>query len=153
MDPSLQNIATYNIFKNSILKLMRPSPNKIFHCHNPKRIKLVKRLRLGLSHLRKHNFKHSFQDTLNPLCSCGLNIETTSHYFLQCPWFHTEQFTLLNNMKEINSTISKKSQSVVTRILLYDNKSFKDEVNSLILNATTDFVLSTNRFDEPLYLL
>ena len=36
---------------------------------------------------------------------------------------------------------------------LHGNESFKDEVNLLILNTTTDFVLSTNRFDEPLYLL
>ena len=46
-----------------------------------------------------------------------------------------------------------KSDSVLTRILLYGNESFKDEVNLQILNATIDFVLSTNRFDEPLYLL
>ena len=24
-----------------------------------------------LSHLRDHKFKHSFQNTLNPLCICG----------------------------------------------------------------------------------
>ena len=40
------------------------------------------RLRLGVSHLREHKCKHSFQDTLNPLCSCELNIESTSSYFL-----------------------------------------------------------------------
>ena len=39
----------------------------------------------------------------------------------------------------------------MTRILLYGNESFKDEVNLLILNATIDFVLFTNRFVEPLY--
>ena len=38
-------------------------------------------------------------------------------------------------------------------ILLYGDESFKDEVNLLILNATIDFVMSTNRFDESLYLL
>ena len=85
LDPSLRNSTSYNVFKNSILKFIRPSPNKIFQCHNPKGIKLVTRLRLGLSHLREHKFKHSFQDTLNPFCSCGLDIETTSHYFLHCP--------------------------------------------------------------------
>ena len=105
------------------------------------------------SHLREHKFKHSFQDTLKTLCSCGVDIENTSHYFLQCPLFHAEWSSLLNNINEIHSTIFKKSDSVVTRILLYGNKSFKDEVKLLILNATIDFVLSTNRFDEPLYLL
>ena len=51
LDPSLRNSASHNVFKNSILKFMRPSPNKIFQCHKPKGIKLVTRLRLGLSHL------------------------------------------------------------------------------------------------------
>ena len=37
---------------------------------------------------------------------------------------------------------------MVTRILLWDGESFKDEVNLLILNASIDFVLPKNRFDE-----
>ena len=60
---------------------------------------------------------------------------------------------MLNNINEINSIIINKSQQFVTRILLLGDYSFKDEVSLLILNATIDFILSTNRFDEPLYLL
>ena len=134
LDPSLRNSASYNVFKNSILKFIRPSPNKIVQCHKPKGIKLVTRLSLGLSHLQEYEFKHSFQDILNPLCSCGLDIETTSHYFLHCPLFHAEQSTLLNNITETDSTIFNKSESVVTHILLYGDESFKDEVNLLMLN-------------------
>ena len=141
VDPSLRNSASYNVFKNNILKFIRPSPDKIFQCHNRNGIKLVTRLRLGLRHLRAHNFKHSLQDIRNPLCSCGLDIETTS------------QPHLLNNINEMDSRIFNKSDSVVTCILLYGEESFKDEVNLLILNAAIDFALSTNRFDEPLYLL
>ena len=111
---------------------------------------MVTRLRLDLSYLLEHKFKYSFQDSLNPLCSCGLDVETTSHDFLHCPWFHAEQSTLLNNINEIYSTILNKSESVVTGTLLYGDKSSMDEVNLLILNATILFVLSTNRFDEPL---
>lgn len=33
-------------------------------------------MHLGLSHLREHNFKHCFQDCLNPICACGYEIET-----------------------------------------------------------------------------
>ena len=66
--------------------------------------------------------------------------------------FYAERSTLLNNINEIDSTIFNKSDSVVTLILLYANESFKGEVNLLILNATIDLVLSTNRFAEPLYL-
>ena len=37
-----------------------------------------------MSRLRKHKFNHNFQNciTVNPLCSCGMDIETTSHFFL-----------------------------------------------------------------------
>ena len=69
------------------------------------------------------------------------------------PREHAERSTLLNNMKEIYSTIFNKSESVVTGILLYGDLSFKDKVTLLILNAAVDFVLSTNRFDEPFSLL
>ena len=122
----LRNSASYNVFKNNILKFIRPSPNKIFQCHNPKGIKLVSRLKLGLSHLREYKFKRSLQDTLNPLCSCEVDIETTSHYFFHCSLFHAERSTLLNNVNEIDSTVFNKSDPVVTRILLYGNESFKD---------------------------
>ena len=56
-------------------------------------------------------------------------------------------------MKEIDSALLNKSESVETRILLYGDESCKDKVNLLILNATIDFVLSRNRFNKPLYLI
>ena len=45
-------------------------------------------LRVGLSHLRDHKFKPSFLDTLNPICTCGFDIETLNHFFLRCPRFN-----------------------------------------------------------------
>ena len=62
-----------------ILASKKPSANSTFHCHSPDGLKLITRLRLGLSHLRFHKFKHNFQDTLNPICRCG-TAETTIHY-------------------------------------------------------------------------
>ena len=58
-------------------------PQIIFYdCHNPKGIKFITRLRLCLSHLREHKFKHSFQDTMNPLCNCGQGIESSTNFFI-----------------------------------------------------------------------
>ena len=82
LEPRLR---TYGTFKNTILKFLRPSPNSVFKCHNPQGIKFLTRLRLGLSHLREHKFKHSFQDSLNPLCKCGFDVKSTSHFLLHCP--------------------------------------------------------------------
>ena len=87
-----------NIFKKSILKFIRPSQNRVYNCHNPKGIKLLTRLRVGLSHLREHKFKHSFQDTFNSICNCDEHIETSSHYLLHCPDYLQESMTLLNTV-------------------------------------------------------
>ena len=49
LDKSIMNSESFSIFKKNILKFIRPSPNSIFNCHNPKGAKLLTRLRLGLS--------------------------------------------------------------------------------------------------------
>ena len=40
---------------------MRTKPNSIFDCYNLKGLKLTTGLRPDLGHLRKHNFKNTFQ--------------------------------------------------------------------------------------------
>ena len=74
LDKSIRNSESFSIFKKNILQFIQPSPNSIFNCHNPKGVKLLTRLRLGVSHLRDHKFKHSFQDSLNPICNCGTDV-------------------------------------------------------------------------------
>ena len=55
------------------------------HCHIPDGLKLI--TRLGLSHLRFHEFKHSFQDTLNPSCSIMALSKQPFSTFLIVPIF------------------------------------------------------------------
>ena len=84
LDHNKINSSSFNIFRKSILKFIWPSTNSFSNSHNPKGIKFVTRLRLGLNHLRKHKLKHSFQDSLNLSCNCGLDIGSTAHYLRQC---------------------------------------------------------------------
>ena len=105
LDSNICNLDSYNVFKKHILKFIGPSPNSVFDCHNPKGIKLLSRIRLGLSHLCEHKFKHSFQDTLNPICICGKDIETPCHYPLACPNYDVERNTLLSNLRQIAPNI------------------------------------------------
>ena len=84
-DPNLRKPKSISVFKEKILNFIRPPPNSFFD-HNPKGIKLITRLRLGLNHLREHKFKHRFQDTINPLCNYGQDIESSTHFFLHCPF-------------------------------------------------------------------
>ena len=90
LDKRIRNSEGFSIFKKNILQFIRPSPSSIFNCHNPKGVKLLTRLRLGLSHLRDHNFKHSFQDSLNPICNCGTDVETTTQYLPSFFWWKVD---------------------------------------------------------------
>ena len=81
IDPNLRNSKGISVFKEKLLTFIQPSPNCLLKIHNPKEIKLITRLRLGLSHLREYKFKHKFQDTINPLCNCGQDIESITHFF------------------------------------------------------------------------
>ena len=99
------------------MKFIRPKTNR-----NAKGIKLLTRLRLGLSHLREHKFKHNFQDCLNPLCLCGNEMEKSTHHLLHCPTYTNERLTLLNKIKSINRSILESSDAAVTKLLhLGDN--------------------------------
>ena len=57
LDWEIKNSESIVTFKKRILSFIRPSANSTFNCHNPRGIKLLSRLRLGLSHLREHEFK------------------------------------------------------------------------------------------------
>ena len=109
-----------------------------FNCHNPKGIKFITRLRLGLSHLREHKFKHSFQDSLNPFCSRGLDIESTAHFLLHCPTHITERHTLLSTIENIDNNLLDLYEPVLIRTFLFGSNSFDADANTNILNTTID---------------
>ena len=131
--------------------MIRPSPNSFFNCHNPNRIKLITRLRLGLSHLREDKFKHGFQDTINPLCNCGQDIESSTHFFLRCPFFINERRTLLNTIHSLDSKLLDCTDYDLTQALLFGNTSQISSNNFKIIHASIDYILSSKRFDEPLF--
>ena len=42
-------------------------------------------------------------------------------------------------------------EPVLIRTLLFGSNSFDTDANTNVLNATTEYILSTKRFDEPLF--
>ena len=150
LDSNIRNSESLISFKSKVLKFIRPSENSVFLCNNPKGIQLLTRLRPGLSHLRDHKFKHNFQDTLNPICNCGEDIETLCHYFLNCSLYTNERLTLLNVIQDIDNSILEIADSHIVEVLLYGRTFLYISCNTNILDATTDFLLETKRFDERL---
>ena len=116
----IKNSESIVTLKERIVSLIKPSVNSTLNCHNTRGIKLLSRLRLGLSHLREHKFKHSFQDSLNPFCSCGKGeVETSSHYLLHCSNYSEERLALLNTIKNIDMSILQQSDLKFTSVLLF----------------------------------
>ena len=129
----------------AILKFIRPSPNSIFDCRNPKGICLITRLTLGLCRVRNHRFKHSSQDTLNPLCTCANDVESRKHFPLHCLQFVNERRTFLSNSGNFNYNLLENVSSVLTQTLVFGNMSLNLSDNSRTL------IFSTKRFNEPLF--
>ena len=106
-------------FRNSLLKICRPVQNSIFKVFNPFEIKFLTRLRLGLSHLNEHKFKPNFQNCLNPLCSCCLEVESTIHFFLHCHFFDKFWQIFLETVEKIIKDISHLSDDLLVNQLMY----------------------------------
>ena len=87
LNSNMRKSASLNTFKKKFLIFMRPCANSIFDIHNPLGIKLLTRLRLSFSYLHEHKFRHCFHETLNHLCECGKDVESTMHFFLHCTNF------------------------------------------------------------------
>ena len=82
----------------------------------------------------------SFQDSINFPCSCSLDVESTVHYFLHCPLFTIERYTLLNTISQIDNKLLESNESNLTQNLLFGDPSTDREINTETLNATVNYV-------------
>ena len=150
LDKNISSSESFALFKKIVLQFIQPTANRTFNYHNPIWIKLITRLRLGLSHLGDHKFKYNFLDCLNLVCCCGKDIETTVHYLLHCPVFSDERLIFFSNIRSIYENVLSGSDSRIFETLLFGISSFNNTKNTSILNTTIDYILSTKRFDVPL---
>ena len=150
LDIDIWKSDSISIFKKHIHKTIRPLPNKVSNSRNPQGLKLLTRLRLGLSHLRYQELKQNFLDNINSLCSCGSDIGKTLHFFLYCPNFMECRNTLLSKISEINSDLITRNDLVLIETLLFGDNSFSQYDNSGTLDATIAFIVTSKRFDDPL---
>ena len=112
-----------------------------------KGIKLSTRLRVGFSHLKKHKFRRNFVDAINPLCSCENFVESATHFFLHCTHFSSQRLTFNNIIKDLDKRIFDKNDSLVTQTLLFGDEKLSITDKKSILEATIQFLISSERFD------
>ena len=90
----------FSVFKNYLLNEIRSKPSPLYSIHNPSGIKLLTKLRLGLSYLNEHKFNHNFNDCVNSFCTCSLEPESTS--FLHCHYYNAIQSILFEGLNSVD---------------------------------------------------
>ena len=124
--------------------------NLYIQIHNPVGIRLLTCLRLGLSHLNEHKFRHNFADCVNPLCSCSIKPETTIHFLLHCRNFLSISRNLFEKIKLLDETLLQLNDESLLTVLLFGSKIYNEQVNVQILNASTDYIIDSDRFTGSL---
>ena len=146
LDISIRNSESVTLFKCRLSSFIRPVQNSIYNIFDPKGLKFLTRLHLGLSHLNAHRFRHNFQDCLNPLCSCSLETKDTSHYLLHCHHFSNHRVHLMNSVKSVCDTFESMSDNVKKNLPLYGDSRFDEVKNRFILEATITYIKDSERF-------
>ena len=151
LDENIRSSESISVFKNKSLSFIRPIQSNIFNIFDPIGIILLTRLRLDLSHLNEHRFRHNFQDCMNPLCSCSLEIENTLHYLLHCHHFFSNRIVLMNSVVSVLSDFESLSNNTKKDVLLYGEPSLDQNKNKFILEATLTFIKSSERFSRSFF--
>ena len=129
-------------FRNCIFKIGRSSPNPCYNTFNPMDLKLLARLRLGLSHLNKHKFDRKFANCFDPKCSCSLSNEDTVHFsalrFLY--WLKKARFKWNIFSWRIHHTFFWYK---LVEVLLYGKRSVSSMKNSKTLNSLIVYILKS----------
>ena len=82
---------------------------------------------------------------------CGKDIESTSHFLLQCSLFLNERQVLVNKIRDIDSSFIDQNENSLCYTLLFGKENMNDSENTYILKATIEYMLSTDRFKLPLF--
>lgn len=91
-------------FKEKILNSIKPRSINVLIVSHSKGLIFLSRHRGDYSHLRKHKFKYSFLDTLNPTCIWGFHIQTLNSFILH--------YSLLNNESQIKNELASLAKFV-----------------------------------------
>ena len=150
LSSSTRNLS-YPVFRNHLLKIIRAVSNLVYNIQNYIGLKLLTRLRLGLSHLNEHRFNHNFQNCINPLRTCSIEVESTVQFFLHCHHYHNIRVKLLNSLEVIDTNLLKLSEEQLTNFLLYGFSQLDRNQNRNILNSSRKYIVESKRFESSLF--
>ena len=151
LDSTIRDSESIAIFKKRLLSFVFPIPSNVYNIFDPIVLKFLTHLRLGFSHLIEHRFRHNFQECINPLCSCSLETENTSHYLLHCHHFSQNCIDLMNSVNSVFENFDILSDNIKTDVLLYGDPRLDGESNKIILEASISYIETSERFTGSIF--
>ena len=129
-DLDIRKCKSYATFWNILLKIGRPNQCSAYRIHIPMGLKLLTKSRLGLSHFNERRFNHNLKSCINPLCSCRLEIESTTRFLLYCHYFSNIGSNLLNSINEVLGSTNF-SDCTLVKILLFGDQNYTQVENCI----------------------
>ena len=140
---------TIGSFKNKLLPLIRPPPKPVYSIHDPRGLAILTQLRVGLSMLNLHKFRHNSRDTLNPMCPSNDGVEDTEHFLLHCHSYDACRTDLLDSLSSTLQPydLPNLSNALILKLIPYGDERLSVDSNSEILKATLRYTYATQRFE------
>ena len=151
LDSTIRDSESIAIFKKRLLSFIRPIPSNVYNIFDPIGLKFLTRLHLRFSHLNEHRFRHNCQECINPLRSCNLETENTSHYLLHCHHFSQNRINPMNSVNSVFENFDILSDNIKTDVLLYGDSRLDGESNKIILEATISYIKTSERFTGSIF--
>ena len=151
LDDDIRNSESILVFKNRLLMFIRHVRNSVLNIFDPVGLKFLTWLRLGFRHLNEHRFRHNFENCVYPLCSCSLEAEDSLHYLLHCHNFNQHRLYLMNSVKSVLANFEFSSGNIKKEILLYGDSWLDNNKNKFILEATLNYIKTSERFSGSLF--
>ena len=108
--------------------------------------KLHTRIRLNSSDLNEHKVRLGKSDS--PSCDCGAPKESTEHFVLSCPLYHSERMLLFNDLSTVLDT-DFTSMSRRSKIeLLMNGPRGNTDIKTKVALAFQQFIQQTRRFSH-----
>ena len=85
------------------------------------------------------------------MCSCSSGIETTIHFFLHCTNFNIQKQSLFDKIATIDANIFTENEDSIVNTLLFRKQNSENSFNKAMINASMEYILSTERFNNPLF--
>ena len=145
-------VASWNILMMSHLLIFLKNISILFYDLKPKifsvymilrDFRYLFQLRVSLSPLRSHKFRHNFADTLSEICRCNQGIEDTNHFLFSCPDYATPRATLAANVINILQENNLNYLGNQSKLYLYGHPSIIFTDNRKIILSTIKYIKAT----------